>query len=292
MSPATLLLSSRAKSGFQYVIYDGRPNARRLPWSVSCRGYRSSGFANAIDAAKHVAKHLAEKHVTSKAPTRVRKNVRRDVAPRKTMRRGKASSPRTNTGPPRPDAAERPAVVAATARGSPAPQMPRPVVAPSAPQMPRPVVAPSAPSDWMSGKTFAWKNTVDLFGQRIEMHRRGNNVMKGVIKHFQPCSAAPFGVVFDDEPDRVYDEDLLRRGRDDWRVIAWEGDVFSTSHVRPMCPTCGHPLDSGADAWTRCVPCGHMEPGVSSTEVLRRTRSGDPYRRPRVSYAESDEDED
>ena len=278
---ATLLRSSRAKSGFQYVIYDGRPSARRRPWSVTYRGYRSAGFAQPIDAAKHVVEYLAKQHVTSKA-THVRKKMRRICAPPKKTQRVKASSMRKTTKARGRRSRIQAAVVANTARGSPAPAV-----------VPTPVAAPSGrPSDWMTGKTFAWKNALDLFGQRIEMDRKDKGVMKGVIKHFQPCSAAPFGVVFDDEPDRVYDEDLLRRGRDDWRVVAWEADLFSTSHVRPMCPTCGHPLESGADAWTRCVPCGHMEPGAYSTEVFRRTRSDDPYRRNRVSYAEVDEDEE
>lgn len=111
-----------------------------------------------------------------------------------------------------------------------------------------------------------------------------------VIKAYQPCAAAPFAVVFDDRPNLVFYEDLLRRGRRDWRVEEWESDdLWETSQLRPMCPGCGHPLGVGRSSWTVCRSCHHMEPGANSTAMLRR-RSSDPYRQPRIDYAQFDTD--
>ena len=48
-----LITSSKCKSGYKGVLYDHRSVARKLPWSVSARGYRSKGFATVIEAAQH-----------------------------------------------------------------------------------------------------------------------------------------------------------------------------------------------------------------------------------------------
>ena len=109
-----------------------------------------------------------------------------------------------------------------------------------------------------------------LFGARIRMHGR-----LAVIKSWTPCSHA-FGIVFDDTPDKVFREDLARSMK--WHLVDWEGDVWQTASLRPMCPTCGHPLGVGLAAWTKCGPCGQMEPGATSTEMFSRLRTGDPYR--------------
>lgn len=128
---------------------------------------------------------------------------------------------------------------------------------------------------WMSKPNVSFPvNKCDLFGCRI---RVGNRL--GVVKSWTPCAAADFGVVLDDRLDHVFMEDLFRKGRSDWTVVDWEDDIWNTQHLRPMCPQCGHPLGTGAAAWTKCLPCGHMEPGVASTDVLARLRSDDPFRR-------------
>lgn len=131
------------------------------------------------------------------------------------------------------------------------------------------------PDTWMIKPNVRFDvPSCDLFGNRIEIAGR-----IGVIKAWDPCAAASFGVVFDDKPDKVFMEDLFRKGRKDWKIVEWEDDdIWETQDIRPMCPRCGHPLGTGTAAWTKCLPCGHMEPGVSSFEVLSRLRTGDPFR--------------
>ena len=130
------------------------------------------------------------------------------------------------------------------------------------------------PEAWMSKPKVCFpKNRCDLFGCRILVANR-----RGVIKSWTPCGVADFGIVFDDKKDHVYMEDLYRKS--DWKIVDWEDEnIWNTQHLRPMCPQCGHPLSTGAAAWTKCLPCGHMEPGAASTEVLARLRSDDPFRR-------------
>lgn len=146
----------------------------------------------------------------------------------------------------------------------------------------------TAESAWMDKSTVAFaREACDLFGARIEM-RRGATSAKAVVKSWMPCADAGFGIVFDDNPGVVLHEDLLRRGRDDWRQIEWEGDIWETSKRRPTCPQCLHPLGVGRSAWTFCSACRHMEPGAMSATVSKRMRSNDPYRRDRPNYAEDD----
>lgn len=198
-----LLVSSKSKSGFKYVIYDSRAKAATKPWSVNYRGYRSQGFARAVDAAKHVADIIKTKAVTTD-----------------------------------------------TAAAS----------------------APPAPESWIRKPTVNFNTkSCNLFGARIRMRGR-----LGVIKSWTPCSHM-FGVVFDDKPDKVFYEDLVRKSNA-WTIVDWEGTVWETQDLRPMCPACGHPLGVGLAAWTKCVPCGQMEPGATSTEMFSRMRTGDPYR--------------
>ena len=203
-----LMRSTRNKSGYKYVIFDGRSGARSKPWSVSFRKYRSKGFATPREAAEHVAAYCTAQ-----------------------------TSPRTS------------------------------------------ISSASAPVDsWMSKPNVRFSvPDCDLFGRRILMQGR-----LAVIKLWNPCALAAYGVVFDDQPTKVFMEDLKRPGRKDWSLAEWEDDdIWETSDLRPMCPECGHPLGVGTSAWTKCTACGCMEPGVASTEVLTRCRSGsgDPYRR-------------
>ena len=140
------------------------------------------------------------------------------------------------------------------------------------------------------------KDACDLFGQRIMMRPSPRApFVPAVIKSWSPCARAAFGVVFDHAPDKVMEEDLLRKGRNDWKVVDWDGDIWETMETRPSCPSCGHPLGIGREAWTRCTACGEMEPGCSAHGMLSRTRTArcDPYRAHAVSYVEGDEsDED
>lgn len=155
----------------------------------------------------------------------------------------------------------------------------------------QPVLPGSSSSDWMTKASVKFNvPACDLFGARITMRHRGSMRM-AVIKQWQPCSDAPFGIVFDEYPDTVYQEDLFRKGRRDWSRVSWESDdIWETIHLRPLCPQCAHPLGEGRDAWTICVSCGKMEPGISSSAVLSRLRSDDPHRRTRVDYTESTDD--
>lgn len=236
------LLRSNNRSGFKYVIFDGRAAARKAPWSISYKKYRSAGFATARAAAVHVAQML-QQHVQA-----VPISKRRSVVPRAPKSKTKKSVP---------------VPIAST----------------------QPHARLQKPSAWMDRTSKRWnKGAIDLFGKRIELVHRGV-LQKAVIKSWQPCSGAPFGVVFDNEPHRVYDEDLLRAGRKDWTIIPWEGDLVETADLRPMCPNCGHALDEGRDAWTACIPCGHMEPGALSSTMLSRIRSDDPYRREAIDYS-------
>ena len=138
-------------------------------------------------------------------------------------------------------------------------------------------------------------NAGDLFGRRIKMKKQRSGEMElAVVKAWQPWGEDPFAVVFDSAPDKVFWENLLRKGRHDWEVVDWEDDELfgETTDKRPMCPQCGHPLGEGCDAWTLCKQCGFNEPGCSSAEMLSRLRSGDPHRKPAVNYNENDDESD
>ena len=161
-----------------------------------------------------------------------------------------------------------------------------PVVDALVPDAAAAVSATPAPADWMRRVRFDGA-ACDSFGARILMKPSKREApLLAVIKSWLPCSPAPFGVVFDHKPNLVYQEDLLRKGREDWTPVDWEGDIWETLELRPMCPKCGHPLDVGRNAWTRCTGCGEMEPGAAAVDMHTRKRSDDPYRRKAISYAE------
>ena len=221
----SVILSSRAKSGYKNVIYDGRANARKKPWSVSLPSYRSAGFATPLEAAMHAAQARLQKRQKPSKP-----------------KQGPIGAGDTSPG-----------LIAVA-----------------------PVCAQAA---WMQKPTVNFNTEAcDLFGQRI-IFTRGRVERMAVIKSWMPCDSAPFGVVFDDKPGVVVREDLMRKGRKDWRTCDWEDDIWETAHLRPMCPQCAHPMGSGRDAWTRCTHCGHMEPGSSSSSTLPRLNTDDPHRR-------------
>lgn len=205
---SSLLVSTKSKSGFKYVIFDSRSRSRMKPWSVNYRGYRSRGFARPVEAAKHLVEIMTPK----------------------------VSSQTVGAAPP----------------------------------LPKPTKHP--PDAWIKKKGVRFNTKAcNMFGARIRMHGR-----LAVIKSWTPSSHT-FGIVFDDNPDKVFYEDLVKQSKT-WNMVDWEGDVWETQELRPMCPTCGHPLDVGLAAWTKCVPCGQMEPGASSTAMFSRLRNGDPYR--------------
>ena len=253
-----LPLSSRSKSGYKYVIHDPRKAAAKKPWSATHKGFRSRGFGTARECAAHLA--------TTKGWYATERPIQKPKGPR---------LPATVPTVPTPAA-----TVPVPTVPTPAATVPMPTV-PTAPTSTAPTpTAPTAPLDaWMTKPGVKFKtDACDLFGQRIMMYH--DNVEKAaVIKSWTPSATAAFGVVFDDMPEKVFREDLQRRGRSDWRIIHWEADEWQTQDLRPMCPGCGHPMLEGRAAWTRCTPCGQMEPGCASTELLSRIRTGDPYRR-------------
>ena len=151
---------------------------------------------------------------------------------------------------------------------------------------------PTASAAWMDKPGVNWdKDACDLFGRRISMkHPRTKQMEKAVIKGWNPCDDQ-FSVVFDSMPGNVYSEDLLRKGRQgrDWQLDTWEGDVWETAELRPVCPRCGHPLGEGRAAWTRCMHCQCGEAGATATATLGRPTQGG---RPRVDYKDADSDSD
>jgi len=149
------------------------------------------------------------------------------------------------------------------------------------------------PDAWMDkpGVKFD-KDACDLFGKRIEMDLNGTRE-PAVIKAYTPDARAPYGVVFDSQPDTTRWENLLRPGRTDWQEIGWGGDDLAdseTAHLRPVCPRCGVALDEGRAAWTKCLACGECEPGVNAAKVISRMNKDDPYRCPPPAYGESDDE--
>ena len=52
----SLVPSTKSKSGYMYVIFDGRKAARNKPWSVSKGPYRSKGFGTSKEAAEHYSR--------------------------------------------------------------------------------------------------------------------------------------------------------------------------------------------------------------------------------------------
>ena len=54
-APQLLLVSTRAKSGYKYVIHDPRDAARSKPWSINHPLYRSAGFETPLAAATHLS---------------------------------------------------------------------------------------------------------------------------------------------------------------------------------------------------------------------------------------------
>lgn len=126
-------------------------------------------------------------------------------------------------------------------------------------------------------------NEGSLFGARVSIFRNyAKTPTLAVFKSWSPVNKT-FGVVYDDRPKNVYNQSLktLR-----WTRIDWEGDIFQTSHLRPLCPECAHPLGEGLQEWTKCNVCNFCEPGCMSHVVLNRVNNGDPFRKPRVDYTE------
>ena len=168
--------------------------------------------------------------------------------------------------------------------------------------------APATADDWMT-KANVVASSFDpspyqLFGARIRMKRRDTRWRPdrnawvdskewemAVVKSYQPCTSAPYVVVFDERPNNAYNYDLLRHA--EWERVDWEGDVLSTAALRPVCPSCGLALGVGPAAWTFCRGCGMSEPGAISTGVTTRQRGcQDPYRKPQQGYAEVEEEEE
>lgn len=146
---------------------------------------------------------------------------------------------------------------------------------------------PADAVEWMHKPHVRFQaNKCNLFGCRIQMRRKHKSDMEmAVIKAYVPAGER-FVVVFDTSPSNPYEFDLFAKSTPEWSVVEWEGPIFETDDLRPVCPQCGIALGEGASAWTRCHGCGECEPGVNSVRMLNRTRAFDPYRRPRPDYCE------
>ncbi len=244
----------RSRSGFKNVVFDGRREMASKPWIVKRGAYRSSGFETPGDAA--IFNALRAEYETElrhrSLPSTRRRRVPTEFFSSLSSKKIQPICRRQTPTPPGPAAV------------------------------------------WMDKANVKFAvQECDLFGARLLMRRRrGGPFAKAVVKSWMPHAKACFGVVFDDKPDVVLQEDLFRRGRDDWQQTPWEGDIWQTTDLRPTCPQCLHPLDTGRDAWTRCTACGHMEPGVLSATVPKRVRTDDPYRRARPNYADVDTDDE
>ena len=151
---------------------------------------------------------------------------------------------------------------------------------------------PAAADSWMRNGAVSFPvRECELFGARIVMRRRDKpEGAMAVVKAWSPCSNAPYTVMFDDDVlanrQREYHEDLLGMRYGDWRRVDWEDDISMTLHLRPLCPSCGHPLGEGTVAWTRCLGCGTAEPGVMSCSMGSRIRGDDPNRNGSYSASE------
>lgn len=270
-----LTLSSKARSGFKWVVHDPRPAARSKPWSVHHPCFRSAGFETARGAAIAVAKFLAGRATSSRVerarslPARA-PSLSMDCAPaaagiRKSRRAHPSSVCRERRLGPR--------------------------LAEPCNEGRRATAGACSVLGWPNGSVASGKRC-DMFGQRLMMARKhGLPEELAVVKRMQPCGSAPFGVSFDSMPSVVYDYDLFHKSCPQWRTVPWEGSLWETFNRRPVCTRCGHPLDVGAAAWAECLQCGQTVPGACASELLSRMRTGDPYRGRNVRYCESSDDE-
>ena len=251
-------LSSRAKSGYMYVSHGKRT---KKPWVARYQGYRSSGFSQPVEAALHLARYVASADAVP-------------VRPKNTATRNRTKKSTTNKAP-------KPLATSSCTHVTPT------ISKPATDSLP-------PPAAWMDKPNVRFaQDRCALFGRRLSM-RRGKQWFPAVVKAWTPYAKAQFSIVFDDIKT-VFVEDLFRRGRNDWKVVEWEDDIWSTSDLRPMCPQCGHPLGEGNEAWTLCTKCGFNEPGVSSTAMLSRLRTADPFRNLAIDYhvdGEGDEQDD
>lgn len=295
--------STRSRSGYVNVHFDNRGCAK--PWSVKTSTYRSAGFVTAREAAIHLALTRRE---CGRAMLHKAKIVKKPLAPpvtkKKSLTKKGASAKASNALSAAPRltlAAPAPAKKSAPTKAL----VPLPAAVPAKPSAKKRVAAasatapplsasPAAPAAWMlkAGVKFSG-SACDLFGERILIPRHpGRAPSLAVVKQWMPCAEAGFGIVFDEQPDVVLYENLMRRGRSDWKIVQWEGDEWDTLTLRPMCPQCGHPLGTGRDAWTICQACNYPEPGAASTSMLTRLRTNDPNRRARPNYSEVDSDDE
>ena len=223
MNCGSLLLSSRAKSGYKYVYLDPKPKISSCKWMVKSPIFKAKGYETPILAASALASHTSHNFVSNPSNTLKMKRTVDDNR-----------------------------------------------------------------SDWVmkNNNTKRYANGMDLFGARIEVTIR-KNVRLGVIKAYLPSQT--FVVVYDDKPNLTFNEDLLRSGCKNWKIVDWEGDIWDTMDKRPICPQCAHPLGIGASEWSCCKRCGFPEPGCTSANTLNRLRTNDPFGRNSPNMAEHDD---
>ena len=244
---------SRSQSGYKYISYNPRS---RNAYRVVYKNFRSAAMFTLFEAAMCLLQHRRTETSSTAAPV---------AAANPRSRQGHATryrAPRTVSKPSKPKRSLSPKQCAEGVGST-----------------------STSAASWMSKPKVKFSNDCDYFGARIRMARRDQpNGALAVIKEWHPFARASFGIVFDDKPDRIFYEDLHRKS--EWVIVDWEDDLWNTAELRPKCSVCFHPLEQGADAWTRCVGCGANEPGVSAASMGKRTRTNDPYRHTKIDYAE------
>lgn len=289
---SSLLKPRACASGFQHIAYDAKQSN---PYQVKVQLYRSARFSTLYEAKSDLLNYLKTVSVTLMQSGRTRSQTtpcavnkwhpRSKVDKCTPAKRGKPRSTKKRVKKRVKKRGMNPSAKLKTTKKpdsnlsnlSPQPSLSSPLS--------------SVPADsWMQKPEVHFSDDVHLFGARILMKRKGI-MKKAVIKAWLPYAPAPFVIVFDDEPDKHFFEDLRKKNPNDWREIPWEGDLEETSEYRPICPRCCIVLEKGAAAWTRCHGCGTPEPGATSFAPGKRVRVYDPFRNIETSYVDDDDDD-
>ena len=241
-APGSPQRSTRASSGYKYVY---RQNTRL--WCLRHPYHRKRGFQDPRDAAVHLQQVLfqgtssqasAAPEVVAPEPAAPEPAAPEVVAPEVVAPGRRRRGGRARGGRPEP-AAQR------------------------------------SRAAWMTERTSVqYREAADLFGRRIRVRRSGE-LRLAVIKSWLPYNTSPFGVVFDDTPEKTMMIDLKRLGARNWELLEWEGDIWDTMDLRPLCPSCAHPMGTGREAWTVCSTAAVASLGAAriSSPPGRRART-------------------
>ena len=269
------LVPSRSASGYRHILMDLR---QHKPYMFLYKGYRSERHSTLVDVANAYADYL-RRDAPETLAHRTRSQTAVSGMSRPALKELSSSKPKlvkTISKRQKPQICKSRRNVDRDSEWVPR----RQYVKTASIVKPKPAAADS----WMRNESVSFPvRECELFGARIVMRRRDKpEGAMAVVKAWSPCSNAPFTVMFDDDVianrQREYHEDLLGKRYGDWRRVDWEDDISMTLHLRPLCPSCGHPLGEGTVAWTRCLGCGTAEPGVMSCSMGSRIRGDDPNR--------------